>query len=424
MATADGLPQFQKLSSDDRGPIVTLVSVCLLIVAVIFVLAKFGSAIYFKQRRTAVNTPIWAALILSIVQVVVLQKAVDSGLGRHEAQLSESQIRRLSKFAFASQLLLVIVLSLSKLSTTLLIWKLTPSRSLRQYCTIAVAVIAGWTIFALFSISFQCHLPEVWLYAPGRCAGEGALYYPIAIFNILTEIVLVALPFIMMQNVQMASQKRVKILSSFSSRLCVVGLAIAHLALIPFFVHSDDIPWDTTLWHVIGQAMMLTSVTVACVPTLYHIFAGLNSGLITTQIQLPGGVELSRTGTGKYARSKTRGYINQTSSTGGSGSRSRGRSRERDRGRGTRGPRRDSSLFDPRTADAAVVTEISTTNNGSEMQGGGAMTRSSSSSEGTESTRRLTQEVMGKQQGVMRTVDITVEVEHHWGKVQDDQRRL
>ncbi|KAL4993813.1 hypothetical protein BDV10DRAFT_178165 [Aspergillus recurvatus] len=422
MATAEGLPPFQKLSRDNHGPIITLVSVCLLIVAVIFVLAKLGSAVYFKQRRTAVNTPIWAALTLSIVQVVVLQKAVDNGLGRHEAQLSKSQIQRLSKFSFAAQLLLVIVLSLSKLSTILLIWKLTPSRSLRQFCTITAAVIAGWTIFALFSISFQCRLPEAWLYTPGRCAGEGALFYPVAVFNVLTEIILVILPFIMMQNVQMASQKRVKILSSFSSRLCVVGLAIAHLALLPSFVHSDDIPWDTTIWHVIGQAMMLTSVTIACVPTLYHIFAGLHSGLITTQIQLPDGVELSRTGTGKYARSKTSAYINQTS-TGGSGSRSRGRSRERDRGRGNRGPRRDSSLFDPRTADAAVVTEISTTNTGNETQGGGTMMRSSSSSEGTESTRRLTQEVIGKQQGVMRTVDITVEIEHHREKGQDDQRR-
>ncbi|KAL4989440.1 hypothetical protein BDW68DRAFT_156778 [Aspergillus falconensis] len=424
MATADSPSPFQKLSSDNHGPIITLVSVCLLIVAVIFVLAKLGSAIYFKHRRTAVNTPIWAALTISIVQVVLLQKAVDNGLGRHEAHLSESQIQRLSKFAFAAQLLLVIVLSLSKLSTTLLIWKLTPSRRLRQYCAIAAAVIAGWTIFALFSISFQCQLPEAWLYAPGQCAGQGALFYPIAVFNILTEISLIVLPFVMMQNVQMASQKRVKILSSFSSRLCVVGLAVAHLALLPSFVHSDDIPWDTALWHVIGQAMMLTSVTIACIPTLYHIFAGLHSGLITTQIQLADGAELSCTGTGKYARSKTSAYINQTSSTAGCGSRSRGRSRERDRGRGNRGPRRESSLFDPRTADAAVVTEISTTNTGNETQGGGTMMRSSSSSEGTESTRRLTQEVMGKQQGVMRTVDITVEVEHHREKGQDGQRRF
>ncbi|KAL4904659.1 hypothetical protein BDW74DRAFT_27352 [Aspergillus multicolor] len=428
MANAEGLTPFQQLSTDNRGPIVTLVSVCLLIVAVIFVLAKFGSAIYFKQRRTAVNTPIWVALILSIIQVVILQKAVDNGLGRHENQLSEGQIQRLSKFSFAAQLLLIVVLSLTKLSTILLIWKLTPSKGLRLHCSITAAVVIGWMIFALFGLSFQCQLPEAWLYRPERCAGEGALFYPIAVINILTEIVLVVLPYIMMQNVQMASQKRVKILCSFSSRLCVVGLAITHLALLPSFVRSNDITWDSSIWHVIGQAMMLTSVTIACVPTLYHIFAGLHSGLITTQIQLPDGHELSRTGTGKYAKTKTSAYLNQTSSSGdwggGSGNRTRGRSteREQDTGRGNGRTRRDSSLFDPRNVDTTVVTEITTTNhNHQETQG--TMMRSSSSSEGTESTRRLTQEAMGKQ-GVMRTVDITVKIEDQHPRGQDDRGRL
>jgi lipopolysaccharide/colanic/teichoic acid biosynthesis glycosyltransferase len=68
MATAGGLPPFQRLSPDNHGPIITLISVCLLIVAVIFVLAKSGSAIYFKQRRTAGSTPIWAALVSLISQ--------------------------------------------------------------------------------------------------------------------------------------------------------------------------------------------------------------------------------------------------------------------------------------------------------------------------------------------------------------------
>ena len=71
---ADQNQALQALSSDNRGAIITLTSVSLLIVAIIFVLAKFGSAIYFKQRRTAVNTPIWVALVLAIIQVVVLQK--------------------------------------------------------------------------------------------------------------------------------------------------------------------------------------------------------------------------------------------------------------------------------------------------------------------------------------------------------------
>ncbi|KAJ5938230.1 hypothetical protein N7454_004572 [Penicillium verhagenii] len=393
---ADQTNAFEALSSDNRGAIITLTSVSLLIVAIIFVLAKFGSAIYFKQRRTAVNTPIWLALILAIVQVVVLQKAVDRGLGRHQDRLNEDDIQAWSKLAFTAHLLLIVVLSFSKISTILLVWKLTPSKGLRRSCLITAGIVVGWSNFALLSIGFQCDLPDAWLYSPERCAGKGALFYPIAVFNILTEIIIVVQPFMMMRNVQMAWHRRVKILCSFSSRLCIVGLGIAHLALIPSFVHSTDVSWDIVNWEAVGQAMMLTTVAIACVPTLYHIFAGLHSGLTTTQI--PDGIGL------ELPPSKASGYINQSSSgIGQSDSQSQSQSRERIKRNGR-------SIFNGWGSEIGVVTEVSSGQDMNQNVEGG---RQSSSSEGAESTRRLTHELQGKG-AVLRTVDVTVEIEEHY----------
>ncbi|KAL5338953.1 hypothetical protein BJX70DRAFT_365131 [Aspergillus crustosus] len=407
---------FQVLSSDNRGPIITLVSVSLLIVAIIFVLAKFGTAIYFKQRRSAVNTPIWIALVLAIAQVVVLQKAVDHGLGRHAEELepSEGDVQAWSKFAFAAQILLILVLALSKLSTVLLVWKLIPSGSLRRSCVVIAGVVVAWTVFAVLGFAFQCALPQPWVYLPERCAGEGAIFYPIAVVNVLTELVLVVQPFIMMRNVQMAWRKRVKILCSFSTRICVVGLAIAHLALLPSFVHSSDVSWDIVNWQILGQTMMLTTVIIACVPTLYHIFAGLHSGLTTTQIPDGIGVELS------HSKAKGSGYINQSSSDrrsqAQSHSQSQSQSQSQSRGRSRQNGR---SLFDPRGSDTTITTEVSTFQNRNRNTGD----RESSSSEGAESTRHLTQDTAGKG-GVLRTVDITVEIEVEEGHNRDHRDRL
>ncbi|KAJ5916859.1 hypothetical protein N7504_000874 [Penicillium tannophilum] len=383
---------FEAITSDNRGAIITLTSVSLLIVAIIFVLAKLGSVLYFKQRRTAVNTPIWVALVLAIVQVVVLQKAVDHGLGRHQSRLSEGDIQAWSKFAFAAHILFILVLTLSKISTILLVWKLTPSQSLRRSCAVTAGIVGGWSVFAVLSIAFQCGLPDPWLYSPNRCAGEGALLYPIAVFNILTEVIIVIQPFMMMRNVQMAWDKRVKILCSFSSRISIVGLGIAHLALIPSFVHSTDVSWDIVNWETVGQAMMLTTIVIACVPTLYHIFAGLHSGLTTTQIPDGIGLELPQT--------KLSGYIDQSSS-GASQSRSRLHSRGWLKKNGR-------SIFDGWGGETGVITEVSSGQDPNQTVGG----RQSSSSEGTESTRHLTQESQGKG-GLLRTVDVTVEVEEH-----------
>lgn len=136
---------------------------------------------------------------------------------------------------------------------------------------------------------------------------------------------------------------------------------------------------------------MCATITVACLPMLYHIFAGLNSGLITTR--LPDEVELSHP--------KGNAYIMQ-SIFGGS------RVRE-----GYPGSKRRSFLGTGifTNTDSAVITDISTS--GPQGQDGRETMWRSSTSESTESTRHLTQEA--RPDGVLKTVNITVEVEHRPG---------
>jgi hypothetical protein len=132
---------------------------------------------------------------------------------------------------------------------------------------------------------------------------------------------------------------------------------------------------------ICGQAMMCVSLTIACLPTLYHIFAGLHSGLITTR--LSDEVELTH--------GKRSAYIN-SSIVSGSGT-----------GQGAREQKRRSTYTNNArfgNIGSSVVTDIATSHHNS----GDSGRRSSS-----ESTRHLTQD--SKRDGVLKTVDITVEVE-------------
>jgi hypothetical protein len=67
-------------------------------------------------------------------------------------------------------------------------------------------------------------------------------------------------------------------------------------------------------------------------------------------------------------------------------------------------------MFDGWGGETGVVTEVSS---GPDLNQNDEGDRQSGSSEGTESTRHLTQENQGKR-SVLRTVDITVEVEEHY----------
>ena len=108
--------------------------------------------------------------------------------------------------------------------------------------------------------------------------------------------------------------------------------------------------------------MICTTVTIACLPTLYHIFAGLHSGLITTR--LPDEVELKHPYL--YGRQST---VKSTRSN-------------------------KKALTGLGTIDSPIARNRNS-----------VIRRSSMS----DSVRRLTEENKGN--GVLMTVDITVEVE-------------
>ncbi|KNG83808.1 hypothetical protein ANOM_008008 [Aspergillus nomiae NRRL 13137] len=117
--------------------------------------------------------------------------------------------------------------------------------------------IAGWTALAVFGFAFQCQTPR-WQYFPSRCLGEGAIMYPIVAINMLVDLALVALPTVMLWNVQMPLARRVKLIATFASRIVV---------------------------------MMNAAIITTCIPNLYRVMNSL--ALRMNRVQIPEELELS-----------------------------------------------------------------------------------------------------------------------------------
>ncbi|GFF43323.1 hypothetical protein IFM58399_06908 [Aspergillus lentulus] len=363
-------PPFASITDSDHGAYLLLVNVSLLIVLAFFIAAKISSSIYLKRRRTTTSSPIYVGTVVAIIQTIILQYAVKYGLGKKQDSLTAESFEKYSKYNYAAQLLHIIPVALSKLSTTLLVHILTPRRGLQKACLATIGAIGVWAVFALCAIAFQCPLPDVWLYRPDRCTTKGALMYLVAIMNILTDVAILTLPFFMMHKVQMTQGKRVKILA--------VLLTIGQLVTLPQSLTSSDTTWSTVAPSTFAQANMYTNLIVACLPTLYHIFAGLHSGLITTR--LPDNVELS-------TRRKGSSYGKQTPL-----------SAEKRRSIYTG--------FAFGNGDSVVTTNVRTDSRDRRLS-----RIPSDDSEGTSaSTKQLTME--SRRDGVLKTVDIHVHVEH------------
>jgi hypothetical protein len=95
--------------------------------------------------------------------------AVANGLGQPESSLSVHQVTELQKYAYATQLLYIPALCLSKLTTLVYLRALSPESLFEMANTSLEVFIILWGVAAEFAIAFQCRLPSPWDNISGKC---------------------------------------------------------------------------------------------------------------------------------------------------------------------------------------------------------------------------------------------------------------
>jgi hypothetical protein len=96
-------------------------------------------------------------------------------------------------------------------------------QGMRRVYPFGCVVIGAWTIFSVFALAFECGRTNPWVYTPERCAGKGALWYPIVISNILTDGALAFLFAPVAWKLQMGLTQRLTVAALFGFRLMYVA---------------------------------------------------------------------------------------------------------------------------------------------------------------------------------------------------------
>ena len=124
-------------------------------------------------------------------------------------------------------------MAFAKASITLLIVAIEPSMAILQACYALLAVVALWALSGIFAFAFRCDLPRPWSFSTWQCINQHTLYVVMGIFNILTDIAVIVLPFFLMKTVQVSASKRWTVIGLFGCRIMYVLYAICTNLHIP-----------------------------------------------------------------------------------------------------------------------------------------------------------------------------------------------
>lgn len=134
--------------------------------------------------------------------------------------------------AYAASLLAVSVHAVSKISTIFVIQTVGNRNQPIKWASRAMFyVVVLWWLVGFFLLAFRCTMPTPWAGDAESCLAASSVYAAFDVIhlvidgvNVATDVLLVALPAVIIWRLQMARRKKVEITAAFALRLLYVHL--------------------------------------------------------------------------------------------------------------------------------------------------------------------------------------------------------
>ncbi|OAL02850.1 hypothetical protein IQ06DRAFT_345836 [Phaeosphaeriaceae sp. SRC1lsM3a] len=220
--------------------------------------------------------------IVYVGAVVGWQYTIDAGLRGSSADIDPKHGVLFSKALLATQLLEVATISFAKLSSACLMERVAPQS--RRSRTILFAMVAAWSVFALFVISFRCGIPPGPSPQTLRCGSSGPLIASI-VLNAITDVVLAAWLFPTLLSLSLDKEKRLTAMVLFGSRVIVSVIAGGQIWAVTSAFPSEDLAGTMINYAVLSHAVTSLSLITASLPRVKRILGVGGSGILYPEIQ-------------------------------------------------------------------------------------------------------------------------------------------
>lgn len=175
-----------------------------------------------------------------------------------------------------------------------------PQRTFRLILRGTMIIVMLYMICEVLALSFACDLPRTWDGINGQCFNMTALWDFDAAFDILTSLVILGLPVIIIQPLQMRTSRKLQAVAAFAFQLPPCAFAIVRLVYLHRALDSNDQTWHAVDWQVWTQINMHFSVVAANMPCLKIFLEGFQSVLFRQEMSS----QVEQTELRSYQRSK------------------------------------------------------------------------------------------------------------------------
>ncbi|KAG0633947.1 hypothetical protein HOY80DRAFT_929386 [Tuber brumale] len=255
-------------SPEGRGQVVLGVNAACLGCTILFVVLRLYARVSVKGLGTD-DVLIFLATLCSIGLFVTGLFAMKYGMGRHIGTISSEELVMYTKMAWISGLLHTASAAFVKASLLALYLRLSSSRTYRSLSYISLVLVVGHAISGLTVTTFQCTpVPYLWdKTIKGRCIRTGIFHFVNAGLNVLTNVLICALPMPMLWGAQLPKRQKLGLCIVFSLGALACTASIIRLLCLRELLKSHDPTWtivNSFIWSIIELHAIILA---ACIPS-------------------------------------------------------------------------------------------------------------------------------------------------------------
>jgi hypothetical protein len=155
--------------------------------------------------------------LFSVVVSTAIQIAIGNGYGMHKADLTVIELETALKWFFIAQTPYKVTICLNKVATILLYLRIFVTQKFRIAAYAVMGFIIAWSIGAVASTIFQCvPIAGAWnRKGDATCINTDIFWVAYAIMNILTDVMVLALPIAPIMALQLSTRNKLMICAIF-----------------------------------------------------------------------------------------------------------------------------------------------------------------------------------------------------------------
>ncbi|KAF4975988.1 hypothetical protein FZEAL_7295 [Fusarium zealandicum] len=244
---------------DNQGWKLYITSLVMIITAGLFVIARCSTRYWMRELG-------WddAAVVVSLL-------AVHNGYGMHRSDLSTAELRMALKMFFIAQTPYKATVCLNKVAAILLYFRLFVSTGFRISCFVVMGIIVAWSIGGIGATIWQCvPIEAAWNKSlEATCIDSNSFWVAYAVMNIVTDVMVLALPIVPIMRLQMNMRDRLLLCCVFLvGGLVTITSILRTTSVQNSLKNKQDITYtfiERGIWTLIEANLGIIS---ACMPVL------------------------------------------------------------------------------------------------------------------------------------------------------------